>query len=351
MAVAATDRDPAHALAAARNLAPTVTPHRALEPLDDDVLGDHEVSLQVNLGELDGCWARLIDPNLAAADVAVTATRALGALKRVIQHSLFLIYLADARQARVGARIAIKDFCAHWNLDEPTDVDEIWQWICADAPSTRFRGEKRLPVVVDSAQNCVYRKPRGFWQQTYTNMAFLYGAGVVFVLLVGLEYLLHETNNLLPKPPSWLAELAVLLLCVIGGALLHVASKALSGISFDDPLSVYEAGEWTDWLALRWLAILRLYIPVLLAAGGLWVTGTRSGSLSDLSIAVLAGYTADSLMLNGLAKVKTAAAKQFPGQSAAQQSGNAAAGDQQQAGAVRVIGAPDAGNPANPAAV
>ena len=304
MATTATkSAEPAQDLPRARALEPPFPPHEATGLLDPNKLADHGESLITNLKELEVRWVQLMDDTASAHDVQSAAAGAHRAADRVVQHCLFLIYLDEVRHDRVGARKPIAEFCDQWSLSK-AQINQIWQWVCADAPSARFADGAEQPLVVDTDNRRVYRKPRGFWQHLYTNTAFLYGAGIVFMLLIALQALLHRTNSLLPKPHNWLAELAVVVLCVIAGALLHVAAKGLSGIHFDDKLSVYEAGEWTDWLALRWLAILRLYIPVLVVAGGLWVTGTRAGTLKDLSIAVLAGYGADSLMINGLTKIK-----------------------------------------------
>jgi hypothetical protein len=100
----------------------------------------------------------------------------------------------------------------------------------------------------------------------------------------------------------------VLLLFVAIGALAHVGTRALN-INYDDPMKVYDAGNILDWLSLRWLAIIRLYIPVAVVVAILWGAGNIPNSFHALGTAILAGYTADSFVRSALSRLQGQAAK------------------------------------------
>lgn len=79
--------------------------------------------------------------------------------------------------------------------------------------------------------------------------------------------------------------------------------QAASG-NYDNRLGVYDANGIVDWLSLRWIAVLRLYIPVTFVVAGLWGAGNVPGSFSALVTAILAGYSADSLFRAAVSNVQ-----------------------------------------------
>jgi hypothetical protein len=56
-------------------------------------------------------------------------------------------------------------------------------------------------------------------------------------------------------------------------------------------------------LRLRWLSILRLMIPVVIVAGSLWGAGNIPNNFQDLGVALLAGYSADSIFRSSVARL------------------------------------------------
>jgi hypothetical protein len=156
--------------------------------------------------------------------------------------------------------------------------------------------------VVDEPTGSLYRGPTSAGETLYTTSAPLWGAAVGFLLLLA-AFQLMKAAGLTSWPDRWLAKFVLLYLCVIGGAVLHIASLSLSSIRFDDRLQIYAAATGLEWLQLRWLAFLRLLIPVVVVTGSLWGAGNVPARFQDLGVAILAGYSADSLFRTSLAKV------------------------------------------------
>lgn len=105
----------------------------------------------------------------------------------------------------------------------------------------------------------------------------------------------------------WGWKLLVLLLFVGLGALAHVGAQALD-VNFDDPMKVYDAGNIIDWLSLRWLAVMRLYIRVMVVVASLWGAGNVPTSCQKLGTVILAGYGADSAPRAALSRLQPSAA-------------------------------------------
>ena len=78
-----------------------------------------------------------------------------------------------------------------------------------------------------------------------------------------------------------------------------------SAIRFDDPIRVYAATGIINWLGLRWLGILQLLIPTTVIAGSLWAAGNVPSTFQDLSVAILSGYSADSLFRMSVERVRS----------------------------------------------
>jgi hypothetical protein len=101
----------------------------------------------------------------------------------------------------------------------------------------------------------------------------------------------------------------VLLLFVSFGAAAHLGSRALN-IHYDDPMKVYDAGSFIDWLSLRWVAVIQMYFPVTVVVIVLWGAGNIPTSFQKLGTAFLAGYTADSFLRAAVSKVQAQAGGQ-----------------------------------------
>jgi len=131
----------------------------------------------------------------------------------------------------------------------------------------------------------------------------VWGAVLALAAIIGVFALLDRAGMARP-PEDWLVKLVVLYLFVLGGAVLHIGSMSFGNIRFEDRLPIYAMSSGTTWLSLRWLAILRLYIPIAVVAGSLWGAGNVPESFQDLATAVLAGYSADSLFRTSLYRLR-----------------------------------------------
>lgn len=290
-----------------------------------DLVGEHIQHLTVNLQEATTRWPRprgtqgnvqksqkRIGHETEGPDgdaepayyktVAAEAQLTLDALERALQHALFLTFVHDAGQALPGESRNIHDYCDGWYLTKD-QVDDIWRWLIHDPTQL---GGRPNQLALDRQNHRVYRKPCTWWQKSYTISATLWGGAIAFGLVAGVFALLDRAG-LTSWPTDWPVKLIILFLSVAAGAALHVASRSLSNIRFDDPLKVYAAGEGWDWLRLRWIAILRIYIPIAVVVGLLWGAGTIPGSFQDLGTAVLAGFTADSIFRTSLSAMQAQA--------------------------------------------
>jgi hypothetical protein len=244
--------------------------------------------------------------------VASDLAEVVAVLEEACQEGAFLILAYRARDRRVGVRTAVVSELAQWNLTE-AHASSIIQWMKADPP--HFGGEC-VPYVVDTDTRSIYRSAMTFWEKSYTTTAWLWGSALGLTALIALFALL-DAADLTTPPGDWFVKLLVLYLFVIGGAVTHIASMQLSAIRFDDSLQIYAAASGLDWLRLRWLAVLRLLIPVVVVAGSLWGAGNIPADFEDLGVALLAGYSADSLFRAGINKIQMQASSAAGSQSPA----------------------------------
>jgi hypothetical protein len=281
-----------------------------------ELVGEQAELLVVDLREADAAWPSvcLADGKLDRVVIAAAATHSLAALQSTLQHALMLTFLHDCAKKAVGNNVAFDDYCDGWELT-PAQVATTWLWLTHDP--WLFGGQPLLLVPESGTGHRVYRKART-WSLPWfvTTLAPLWGAVLVWALTAGLFALLHRAG-LTRWPHHWQVQLVVLVLFVALGALAHVASRSLSAISYEDPLQVYAAGKALDWLSLRWLGVLRAYIPILVVGISLWGAGTVPHHFQDLATALLAGYSADSLFRAGLSKLQTQSSAKPPGPAAA----------------------------------
>lgn len=270
-----------------------------------ELVGEQAELLVVDLGEADTAWPTTLHvrpsgrPDYKA--VAADAEHAIAALQATLQHALVLTFLQDAKGNRVGSACDFDDYCKGWDLT-PAQVDTAWLWLTHDP---RMFDDKPLPLVLDgTGKHRVYRKAVT-WSPLWflTTLTPLWGAALVYGLVAALFFVLNQAG-LTQWPHDWGVKMVILVLFIALGAMAHVASRSLSAISYDDPLQVYVAGQALDWLSLRWLAILRDYIPILVVAATLWGAGTIPTKFQDLATALLSGYSADSLFKAGLSKLQ-----------------------------------------------
>jgi hypothetical protein len=120
-------------------------------------------------------------------------------------------------------------------------------------------------------------------------------------------------------------KMLVLVLFVAIGAVAHIGSQALN-INYDNPMKVYDAGNLIDWLSLRWVSVLRMFIPVAFVVAALWGAGNIPTSFAKLGTALLAGYTADSAIRSALSNLQSRAAGKQPSTPAATGSASTSAG-------------------------
>jgi hypothetical protein len=237
----------------------------------------------------------------APVEVVNTADRVCAALDEAAQHAAALLLMDRALQSRIGQRIDVEAAVNEWALPA-CSAAQIITWI---GPDPRLDG-KKVPLVTDETSGSLYRTPKTTWERVYTTTAGLWGS-VIGLVVIGLAFALLNAAHLTTWPSHWVSRLVVLYLCVVAGAALHVASAALSQIQYGDPLKIYAAASGVDWLGLRWLSILRLLIPVVIVAGSLWGAGNIPNNFQDLGVALLAGYSADSLFRNSLARLDSSA--------------------------------------------
>jgi hypothetical protein len=285
------------------------------------LVGEHVQHLSINLQEAAICWPQPATPEPLTAKtvresgedqldrkaVAADADLTLQALERALQHALFLTFVRDAELALPGERRDLFDYCAGWPLRK-AQINDVWSWLVHDVPQF---GGRRVELAIDRTNRCVYRKPCTLWQKTYTLTASLWGGLVAFGLVAG-TFALLDRAGITSWPEDWPIKMIVLFLFVAAGGGLHLASRSLSNIRFDDPLKVYTAAEGWDWLRLRWIAILRIYIPIAIVVGSLWGAGNVPTSFSEIGTAVLAGFTADSIFRTSLSAMQAQAAAAEP---------------------------------------
>jgi hypothetical protein len=264
------------------------------------LLGSHAENLVLALEDAAASW----DAAIEAADGAnyvltkFHAQRAAAALGGAMQHAMYLTFLRDAASASVGTRTDVTGYCAGWGLSD-SQVAGLVSWVKTDG--LQF-GPERLPLALDSSAQGVYKKASAVWLRACTALAPIWGGALVYGLVVLFFAILH-TAGITAWPKEWGAKLLAVVICVTLGALAHIAARGLN-ISYDNPISVYNAGGIWDWLSLRWLGVLYMFIPVAVVVALLWGSKTYPGSFKDLGAAILAGYSADSLVRTGITKLQ-----------------------------------------------
>jgi hypothetical protein len=271
------------------------------------VLGTHAAFVETDLRQAAKSWKSAQDAVAAqtTADVVHAAQGAQVALTAAFQHVLFITFLDEASRGRVGSSRSIDSYCSGWGLQTPS-VDMLWSWLVED-PKV-FDG-KPLPLVLDSINRAVYRKPDKPWKRNIAAATPVWGAAGVFGVAALCFELLHLAG-ITSWQGRWAWKMLVLVLCVSLGAAIHLGARALN-VNYDDPMKVEDAGGGLDWLSLRCLTVLHMYLPVLVVTIGLWGAGNVPKSFQQLGTALLAGYSADSAVGAALSRFqKRASGKQ-----------------------------------------
>jgi hypothetical protein len=161
-------------------------------------------------------------------------------------------------------------------------------------------------VALDTKNHLVYRLADSQPLRWLTASAAILGFGLVFGVVVLLFAVLHSAG-LTKWPPNWGWKMIVLLLFVTLGAVTHLGSRVLN-VNYDNPIKVYDAGNLINWLSLRWVAVIQMYIPIAFVASSLWGAGNIPTSFQKLGAAILAGYSADSLVRAAASKLQSQSA-------------------------------------------
>ena len=214
--------------------------------------------------------------------------RSLAALGRAMQHALYLTFLDDATRAGVGHPYQIYAYCQDWGLTD-AQIDELWLWLNQDP--LQF-GAKKLPLVLDTQNRCVYHTAEKWWKLWGSAAAPLWGGALSFGLVALLFFVLHKAG-LTKWPHLWGWKMLILFVFVLIGAVSHIGAQAVN-INYDNPIKVYDAGGFGKWLSLRWVGVLQMYIPITFVVAALWGANNIPGSFRALGTAILAGYSADS---------------------------------------------------------
>ncbi len=239
-------------------------------------------------------------PTPSVTEFLASLEQLQAALGRAMQHSLSLTFLDNIRRGHTGDSLNVDDYCKAWGLDS-AQIDTVWLSLSGDKPE--FNGVK-LNVVFDMAHRCAYCAAPRNWRRLWYASAVLWGAAIIYGLLVGLFVLLHVAGVWHYKA-SWAWKLLILVLFVLIGAWAHIGAKFVN-VNYDNPISIYDASGKLDWLALRWGGVLQMYIPVGVVAASLWGAGNVPTSFQKLGTALLAGYSADSFVSAALSKAKSA---------------------------------------------
>ncbi len=270
----------------------------------DALVGEHAVLLEGALNEAGKRWQSAADAVVRseAANVLSGVQSAVAALDAAMQHALFLTFANDVRKGKTGESRGIDAYCRGWGLSSD-DIDALWWWLQQDP--LEFDGEE-LPIALDTVNRCAYRKTTSGLCRVATAMTPLWGAAFAFGLIALLFEVLHLAG-LTSWPGRWGWKMLVLFAFVAMGALVHVGARALN-VNYDDPMKVYDAGGLLDWLSLRWIAMLKMYMPVTFVAASLWGAGSVPTSFQQLGTAILAGYSADSAVRTTLSTLQARAA-------------------------------------------
>lgn len=257
-----------------------------------DAVGIHGQLLCQRLTELGEWWGLASGAAEAseAPEVLTNLTQAQAAAEAAMLHVLFIAFVDDVRNGHVGQSRNLASYCAGWGVTD-TGIDSLWSWLLEDPHE--FDGE-RLPIVFDTSNRVAYRKTSSPPGLAVTVTAPIWSAAAVFAAVALLFELLHAAR-MFTWPADWVWKLLVLVLFVWIGALAHVGAQALN-VNYSDPMKVYDAGSLLDWLSLRWLAVVRMHLPVAVVVAALWGAGNVPTSFQTLGTAILAGYGADSFV-------------------------------------------------------
>jgi hypothetical protein len=268
------------------------------------LLGSHLDLLLASLRDASTWWSHAINDTNSKkfAAAAASSNNASLALVGAMQHALYLTFLYDATQGRTGESLAIADYCQGWGLDD-SHVDELWMWITHDGLRL---GRKKLPLALDKEHKAAYRKAKSLGWRLMTASTTLWGAAAALLVVGGVFALLHWAG-MGAWPADWQPKLLVLFLSVVLGATLHITSRWLN-VDFDNPIKVYDAGNLVEWLSLRWLGILLIYVPVTAVVITMWAANDFPTSIQTVGTAILAGYSADSLFKASLSRLQAQAA-------------------------------------------
>jgi hypothetical protein len=128
--------------------------------------------------------------------------------------------------------------------------------------------------------------------------------------VAALFELLHAAG-ITAWPGKWVWKMLVLILFVAIGSAVHLGSRTLN-INYDNPMRIYDAGNILSWLSLRWVAVIYMYIPITFVVIGLWGAGNIPSSFQKLGTAILAGYSADSLLRAAVSKLQAPSGSKQP---------------------------------------
>ena len=218
------------------------------------------------------------------------------------------------RKQFVGGSVVFDDEFAD-ALPEREKRDAVLAWL-AVRPRVVQHG------LVDEKSRRIYRTATPFG--TIWRVALVLLAPAVAGALVYLAFwLLNRLNVDVGVTPDS-GPIVLLFACVLTGATFHIGLLP-KNIRFDGPMEPDQPGSAALWLSLRWTRIIRLLIPVMAVAAGLWVARLGLSSAQDVTTAVLAGYSADSLWSKGVDKFLENAGKIAETTSAAASPGTAGA--------------------------
>lgn len=279
-------------------------------PAREWVLGQHEQLMVERLREAQREWENAIRAAQSSAEAAATTGNpdlsfhlqaSQTALVAALQHATFLTFLGDTLKSHYGEPRTIADYCQDWGLT-PAQVNQLWGWLTIDP---LVFGGQELPIAIDKTNQAAYRKPEGGWKFIFAT-AILWGAALVFGVVVLLFAILNWAGVTSWPREQWGWKMLVLFVFVALGAGVHLGSRLIN-INYDNPIKIYEAGTIFDWLALRWIGMLQMYLPVAFVFASLWGAGDVPKTFQNLGTAILAGYTADSLLGAAVSKLQSQA--------------------------------------------
>ncbi len=280
------------------------TPGSAAELLPADaatILGTHADFLGQALNTADRWWStaqQSVDDSNRPRVVS-DAQQIQDALDSALQHALFLTFLNDVRDSRIGEAHGIVDYCQDWGLTSD-QVSMLWRWLTTDPH--RFSGSD-LQIAFDTVNQRAYRQAQGTSELWWRAAAPLWGFVAVFVTTAVFFELLHAAG-ITTWPGKWVWKMLVLILMVTTGSVIHLGSRALN-INYDDPMKIIDAGNIVRWLSLRWVSIIYMYLPIAGVVIALWGAHNVPSSFQKLGTAILAGYGADSFLRAAVSKLQT----------------------------------------------